>query len=172
MAEVLPDILRNGLIIVFCGTAVSRVSAMAGAYYANPGNAFWRTLYLIGMTPRLFAPQEFRKLTNLRLGLTDLAKAAVGSDRDLLPADYDSAALTAKIERYQPQIVAFTSKRACRTWLGSAGSPGIPYGWQAQMIGVTRLFVLPSPSGAARRYWDLAHWEALASAYWKSMKET
>ena len=26
----------------------------------------------------------------------------------------------------------------------------------------TRLFVLPSPSGAARRYWDESWWHALA----------
>ena len=34
----LPDILVPGLDIVFCGTAVSNVSAQRGAYYAGPGN--------------------------------------------------------------------------------------------------------------------------------------
>ena len=37
---VLPDILANGLKVVFCGTAPGNVSAKAGAYYANNSNKF------------------------------------------------------------------------------------------------------------------------------------
>ena len=44
MAEVLPDILQPGLRVVFCGTAAGRASAKARAYYAGPGNSFWKTL--------------------------------------------------------------------------------------------------------------------------------
>jgi G:T/U-mismatch repair DNA glycosylase len=44
VTEVLPDLLRPGLRIVFCGTAAGTASARAGAYYAGPGNAFWPTL--------------------------------------------------------------------------------------------------------------------------------
>ena len=171
MTDVLPDILDYGLIVVFCGTAASRASASACAYYANPGNYFWRALFAVGMTQRLFAPEEFRLLPELRIGLTDLAKGTFGSDRDLRASDLDSDSLTSKIERYQPQIVAFTSKRAFHAWRGSAAGMRISYGWQAETIDDSRLFVLPSPSGAARRYWDLTHWESLATAYKARMKE-
>lgn len=165
MADVLPDVLGYGLIVVFCGTAASKVSAAAGAYYANPGNRFWHALGAAGMTPRLFSPGEFRELLALRIGLTDLAKRAIGSDLELRNADFDVAAFTAKIERFRPQIVAFTSKRAFQTWRGSRSGERTDYGWQAETIGATKLYVLPSPSGAARRYWDISHWEVLALAY-------
>ncbi len=169
MTDVLPDVLGHGLIVVFCGTAASNASAAAGAYYANPGNRFWSALYSTGITPRLFDPRDFRKLFALRIGLTDLAKRAVGSDRDLSASDFDSATFAAKIQRWQPQIVAFTSKRAFHAWRGPSPRTRIDYGWQAEMIGATKLFVLPSPSGAARRYWDISHWKALASAYQAQM---
>jgi TDG/mug DNA glycosylase family protein len=42
---VLPDLLRPGLRIVFCGTAAGTVSAARGVYYAHPQNRFWSALY-------------------------------------------------------------------------------------------------------------------------------
>jgi TDG/mug DNA glycosylase family protein len=63
---ILPDLLAPGLNIVFCGTAVSAVSAARGAYYAGPGNAFWPTLYAVGLTPRRFEPEEYPSI--IRLG--------------------------------------------------------------------------------------------------------
>jgi TDG/mug DNA glycosylase family protein len=34
---------------------------------------------------------------------------------------------------------------------------------QDERIGSTAVFVLPSTSGAARRYWDESHWHALCA---------
>src|SRR5438067_2015906 len=42
LMSILPDHLRPGLSIVFCGTAVGTASASRGHYYAGPGNDFWR----------------------------------------------------------------------------------------------------------------------------------
>jgi TDG/mug DNA glycosylase family protein len=39
--SVLPDVLKPGLKVVFCGTAVGNKSARASAYYAGRGNQFW-----------------------------------------------------------------------------------------------------------------------------------
>ena len=165
MAEILPDVLDFGLAVVFCGTAASTVSAKAGAYYANPGNRFWRTLRDIGMTPCTFAAVEFRELLPLKIGLTDVAKMAAGSDNALSKGDYDPDALSMKIRCYQPQILAFTSKAAWRAWQYAAPNRSLSYGWQRETVGVTRVFVLPSPSGAGRRYWDIAPWQTLSQAY-------
>ena len=164
MIEVLPDLLEPELVLVFCGTAASAVSARAGAYYANPSNAFWPTLHRVGITSRQFAPAEYRDLLPLRIGLTDLAKFSAGVDSALVSSDFDVEALRKKIRRFQPQILAFTSKKAWRACSGNATSP-VQYGRQWGRWGSTRLFVLPSPSGAARRYWDLAPWQALAAEY-------
>jgi double-stranded uracil-DNA glycosylase len=61
--------------------------------------------------------------------------------------------------RYCPRILAFTGKRAALEFVGHA----VDYGPLDETIGTTHLFVLPSPSGAARRYWDERPWQALAA---------
>ena len=50
-AHVLPDLIKPGLRIVFCGTAAGNVSAARGAYYAHPQNRFWSALHAFGLTP-------------------------------------------------------------------------------------------------------------------------
>ena len=165
MSEVLPDLLETELVLVFCGTAASAISARDGAYYANPSNQFWRALHATGMTPRPFSPGQFRDLLALKIGLTDLAKQASGADRQLRPRDFDRPGLHERLRCFQPRIVAFTSKAAWRAWRGLGGREPVAYGWQRGALGMTRFYVLPSPSGAARGYWDLEPWRELAIAY-------
>ena len=155
--HILPDVLQPGLALVFCGTAAGKRSAAERAYYAHPGNLFWRALHEAGFTPRLFAPAEFPLLPQLGIGLTDLAKRHSGNDDELPPGAFDVPALRAKIERYAPRLLAFTSKNAARAALGR----GVDYGLEEECIGGTRMFVLPSPSGQARGHWDIGPWRAL-----------
>jgi len=156
--HVLPDVLRPGLALVFCGTAAGKRSAAEGAYYAHPGNLFWRALHQSGLTPRQFAPAEFLKLLDFGIGLTDLAKHHAGNDNELPRDAFDADALFAKIRFCQPRVLAFTSKNGARAALGHA----VSYGLQNENIDGTRIFVLPSPSGQARGHWTLAPWMALA----------
>ena len=154
----LPDVLAPNLAVVFCGSAVSAASARRGAYYAGPGNAFWPTLAEIGLTPRQLAPEKYKSITTYGLGLTDLAKNVSGSDHVLAEKDFDRNGLRTKILRYRPRILAFTSKRAAEEFLKHS----VEYGLMSETIGETALFVLPSPSGAARRYWNKEPWRELA----------
>jgi len=158
--HVLPDVLQPGLALVFCGTAAGKRSAAERAYYAHPGNLFWRALHEAGLTPRLLVPTEFPLLPQFGIGLTDLAKCHSGNDDELPPGAFDAPALHAKIERYAPRLLAFTSKNAARAALGHA----VDYGLQDECIGGTRVFVLPSPSGQARGHWDIGPWRELAAA--------
>jgi double-stranded uracil-DNA glycosylase len=155
---VLPDLLGPGLDVVFCGSAAGSVSAQRGAYYAGPGNRFWPTLFKTGLTPRPLRPEEFRAALGFGIGLTDLAKFASGADGDLGRAADDPEALRRKIEAARPQALAFVGRRAARVVLGRAVEPGR----QKERIGGAAVFVLPSPSGAARGYWDTGPWRALA----------
>jgi len=159
--HVLPDLLQPGLTLVFCGTAAGRRSAAERAYYAHPGNLFWRALFEAGITPRLLAPAEFPQLPEWGIGLTDLAKRHSGNDAELPPDAFDVPALRAKIEHHSPRLLAFTSKNAARAALGHA----VSYGAQADALGDTQLFVLPSPSGQARGHWNIEPWRALAMRY-------
>ncbi|MAG96121.1 MAG: mismatch-specific DNA-glycosylase [Alphaproteobacteria bacterium] len=159
MSDVLPDVLGPGLALVICGSAAGTASARAGAYYAGPGNRFWWILAHSGLTERQLEPHEFALLPNFGVGLTDLAKRRSGSDAMLGPGADDPAGLAAKIESFAPRALAFNGKRAARVFLGAA----VPYGRRLAPLGDTALFVLPSTSGAARRYWDEAPWLELAA---------
>jgi hypothetical protein len=110
--HVLPDLVKPGLRIVFCGTAAGTVSAARGAYYAHPQNRFWMALHTFGLTPRKLNPEEYNELPQWGLGLTDIAKHVSGMDREL-PAGAlgpdACAALKAKIAAAQPEWLAFTA---------------------------------------------------------------
>lgn len=160
---IIPDLLAPGLKLVFCGSALGFESARQKAFYAKPGNKFWPTLHAVGLTPRRFAPADYAGLLELGIGLTDLNKTQFGNDTDLAATHDDVPGLAAKIERYRPAILAFTAKRPAQVFLkASFGLKGPPdYGLQPTRIGPTRLFVLPSPSGRAGSFWEIAPWQQL-----------
>lgn len=167
--SVLPDVLAPGLAVVFCGTAAGSESALRRAYYAGPNNAFWPALFKVGLTPRQFAPEEYLQVLRHGLGLTDLAKGVSGSDRMLDKADFSRDELESRVQRYAPGILAFTSKKSAQVFLEQRR---VRYGLLETKIGTTRLFVLPSPSGAARGYWDIGHWADLAKLPRESLPST
>jgi TDG/mug DNA glycosylase family protein len=158
--HILPDLLAPGLRVVFCGTAAGDESARIGAPYAGPGNRFWWVLHEVGLTPRTLRPLEFRELLGLGIGLTDVAKHAIGRDSALGPPDFDGAAVIDKTERFAPRVLAFVGKRAALEVLGR--KPG-GYGEQDVTVGVSRVWILPSTSGAARGSWDIGPWQGLAA---------
>jgi double-stranded uracil-DNA glycosylase len=162
--HVLPDLIKPGLRIVFCGTAAGTVSAARGAYYAHPQNRFWSALHAVGLTPRQLRPEDYPELSQWGLGLTDIAKHVSGMDREL-PAGAlgpdARAALKAKIAAAAPDWLAFTSLTAGRRYLGRAAAG---FGEQPERIGRTRLWLLPSPSPTAGWNWARHKhwWQALA----------
>jgi TDG/mug DNA glycosylase family protein len=158
--HLVPDLLAPGLDLVFCGTAPSPASFKARAYYANPGNAFWPTLHAVGLTPERFAPQRYPELLAWRIGLTDLNKTEVGSDHELTAAAMDADSLHAKLRKYRPAAVAFTSKNAASLALG-VKAPA--YGQQPGLLEGAVAFVLASPSGRARSFWTIEPWRAAAA---------
>jgi TDG/mug DNA glycosylase family protein len=160
MGAVLPDMLPPGLRLVFCGTAAGTASAKAKAYYAGPGNAFWPTLYETGLTPELLAPAEFARLPEFGIGLTDICKVLHGSDAEVGTVEFDIAGLQARIAAAEPAILAFNGKNAAR----GALERDVVVGPQEEQIGGAEVWVLPSTSGAARRYWDIGPWQQLAEA--------
>jgi TDG/mug DNA glycosylase family protein len=157
--EILPDLLAPGLRVVFCGVAPGRVSAARRAYYAGPGNRFWPTLFKVGITPRLFAPHEYPLVLTLGIGLTDVCKTAFGADHELARDAFDAAGFRAKMARYRPRAIAFDGKFAAKMALEVKT---IPYGRQPDALHGATMFVLPSPSGRARRFWDERYWFEVA----------
>jgi TDG/mug DNA glycosylase family protein len=153
--------LAPGLNLVVCGSAAGTRSAELGAYYAGPGNQFWGMLHRVGLTPRVLKPAEFREVIAYAIGLTDIAKKSLGADSSLRRGDSDPAGLRRKIEIFQPKILVFNGKRAASAFLDGS----VAYGSQpGRDIGVTRIYVAPSTSGAARGFWDEGLWRLVAEA--------
>lgn len=149
-STVLPDYLESGLDAVFVGTAVGIRSAAVGGYYAGRGNQFWDLLYRSGLTPARLGPDGSGDILAYGLGLTDLAKRRASSrDAELLREDFDVSAFIAKVERFSPRWVAFNGKTAAEVvsrYLGEGRH--VALGRQPWTIATSRVFVLPSTSGA------------------------
>jgi double-stranded uracil-DNA glycosylase len=158
--DVLHDLLREQLLVVLCGTAAGTTSAAARAYYAHKQNKFWKILHATGLTPEQLQPHQYRDLLQHRIGLTDLVKAGAGMDRAVLPklTAEDRNRLRESIMAFRPKFLAFTSKTAGQKFFGGMRD----YGEQAERIGETRVWILPSTSGAANGSWRPEIWHRFA----------
>jgi double-stranded uracil-DNA glycosylase len=157
----LPDQLQPHLRLVFVGTAAGQRSADVGHYYAHPGNRFWRTLHEVGITPRRYQPHEFAALLGLGIGFTDMCKFGAGMDHIALKAGVDVEEFAAKMRRYRPATIAFTSKKAASLF-DRRPTGRITLGRQVPRDDFPDIFVLTSPSGAASGAWSLRPWQELA----------
>ena len=160
-----PDVLAAGLRVVFCGINPGRVSAAAGAHFANTRNDFWRLLHATGFTRRLLTPAEQFDLLQDGVGVTNAASRTTPGSGDLRKADFAGAA--ERLERLavtlKPAWIGFVGKEAYRGAFGDRPQ----LGEQQRRLGETRLFVLPSTSPAnAAVPWDerLRWFRALADA--------
>jgi TDG/mug DNA glycosylase family protein len=161
LPDVLGDLLDQSLRVVLCGTAVGTASALAGAYYAHKQNKFWRILYETGLTPELLQPHQYRDLLNYRIGLTDFVKTHSGMDHQLPLSELRQSArirLRTTIAECRPKFLAFTSKAAGQNFLGGKRD----YGEQIEEIAGTKIWILPSTSGAANGSWRPEIWHRFA----------
>ena len=152
--------LVPGLRVVFCGINPGRVSAAAGAHFANPRNDFWRLLHDAGFTSRRYAPEEQFDLLELGIGLTNAAYRTTRGSGDLRRRDFDRERLERVVTEMAPRAVAFVGKEAYRGLFGERPELGP----QQRTVGDVGLFVLPStsPANAAVPYAERLRWfEAL-----------
>jgi TDG/mug DNA glycosylase family protein len=153
----IPDVLASGLRVVFAGINPGLYSAATGHHFARPGNRFWPALHRSGFTPRQFRPDEQDQLLSLGLGITNVAPRATARAAELTPAELREGALELqeKMARLCPRWLAVLGVTVYRT---AFGHPDAVVGPQAAALGLTRLWVLPNPSGLN------AHWAPAALA--------
>jgi TDG/mug DNA glycosylase family protein len=153
-----PDVLAPGLRVVFCGINPGRMSAAAGENFANPRNDFWRLLHDAGFTPRRLRPSEQHELVAHGCGITNAADRPTRGSGDLRRADFAgaSARLTQLCLDLRPRFVGFVGKEAWRGAFGRRAALGL----QAERLGDTALFVLPStsPANASVPYVERLRW--------------
>jgi TDG/mug DNA glycosylase family protein len=157
-ASAVPDVLARDLKVVFCGINPGRVSAAAGAHFANPRNDFWRLLHAAGFTPRVLEPSEQFEALEHGIGLTNAAYRTTKGSGDLRRADF--AGSEERLERLarelRPAWLAFVGKEAYRGTFGDRPELGV----QERGLGETQLFVLPStsPANAAVPWAERKRW--------------
>jgi TDG/mug DNA glycosylase family protein len=147
----LPDLLAPALSVVFCGINPGLYTAAIGHHFGRPGNRFWPTLHKAGFTPRQLHPSEQRELLTYGCGITNLVDRATTA-ADELTADELAAggrALTGKMKRYRPRVLAVVGIGAYRT---AFARPKAAVGLQEETIGETALWILPNPSGLNANY--------------------
>jgi len=147
----IPDVVAPGLRVLFCGINPGLYSAWSGHHFARPGNRFWPALHRSGFTPRQLRPAEQEELPGYGLGVTNVV-ARASARADELSADELRAGgtvLAAKVRRLRPAWLAVLGVVAYRV---AFGAPKAAVGRQEQVIGATRVWVLPNPSGLNAHY--------------------
>jgi len=147
----LPDVIAPGLAVLFCGINPGLYTAAVGHHFGRPGNRFWPTLHAAGFTPRLFHPAEQRELLGLGYGITNVVRRASAAADELSDAELVAGGkrLRTKVRKYAPRFLAVLGVGAYRV---AFGKPKAGIGLQDEVIGRTRVWVLPNPSGLNAHY--------------------
>src|SRR5690242_20358386 len=158
--DTLPDLLRNGLDVVFVGINPSLFSVAQGHYFARRSNRFWpcfsRSVLSEAARRALGAarlePQHDRALLDHGFGFTDVAKRASARASELSLSELAAgvADLVGKLERHRPRIACFHGITGYRHVMSALDPTAAPpaLGVQTLCIGTTHCFLVPSPSGA------------------------
>ena len=145
------DVIAPDLRVLFCGINPGLYTAAVGHHFARPGNRFWPALLAGGFTDRLLSPFDERELLKSGYGITNVVARATAS-ADLLTKEEIVAGgkkLRAKVLRFRPRILAVLGLGAYRT---AFNQPKAAVGPQDELMGHTRLWVLPNPSGLNANY--------------------
>ena len=159
----LPDYLAHDLLILFVGINPGLRSAEVGHHFSGYSNRFWKLLNEARLAPIPVTCTDDWRLLEWRYGLTNVVERPTAGVKDLTARDYDRGRTTllARINRYQPRIVAFLgitvwnqsfSGESSQTTRQRGNSSVRRVGLQDKMIGSSKIFVLPNPSGRNAHY--------------------
>jgi TDG/mug DNA glycosylase family protein len=156
----IPDVIADGLRVLFVGINPGLWSGATGHHFARPGNRFWKAIHQAGLTPALLSPDQQDELLGYGLGVTNLVNRTTARADELSDDELRAGVepLMAKIERFRPHKVAFLGVSAFRV---AFDRPKAVVGPQPQPIAGVETWVLPNPSGLSAHY-QLA---ALAAVY-------
>jgi double-stranded uracil-DNA glycosylase len=146
-----PDVVRPGLRVIFCGINPGLESGRLAQHFARPGNRFWKALYGSGFTDRVLAPSEQWSLLDYGLGITNIVArpSRAASDITLDELRAGAALLEERIAAVRPAWLAVLGMLAYRR---AFRRPKATIGRQDERIAGCGLWVLPNPSGLQARY--------------------
>ena len=168
MTNELPELIGEGLTVLFCGINPGLTAATAGHHFVNRSNRFWRVLHLAGFTPREIAPEQDRTILDYGYGLTTVVSRPTARADQLSTQEFNAAAaqFSRKVAHLAPRIVAFLGKPA---YAALSAQRHVAWGRQTARMEGAIVWVLPNPSGlnahetidslarAYRQAWDAAN---------------
>lgn len=145
------DVIDYNLKVLFCGINPGLWSGATGHHFAKPGNRFWKTLHLAGFADRILHPSEEHELLENGYGITNIVKRTSARADELSNEEIieGGKVLTKKIKKYTPQFLAVLGITTYRT---AFQKPKAKLGLQDEIIGKTRIWLLPNPSGLNAHY--------------------
>jgi TDG/mug DNA glycosylase family protein len=164
------DILAPRLRLLFVAINPSPLSAATLRPFVSPTNAFWRLLFVSGLTPVLIAPEQSRMLLEFGCGLISLAERATRMASEVFDHERKDGALRVReiVRRVRPEVVALLGPTIAPLFLDSHERTGA--GWKTTRLEASEVFVLPNPSGRNRAYpgfQDKLIWYQQLAARWK-----
>ncbi len=153
--RIIPDVLPGPghppLRVLFCGINPGLLSAATGCHFARPGNRFWPALHRSGFTPGQLRPDQQTLLPGLGLGITNVVSRATARADELSGAELVAGGqrLRSLVRDVRPRWLAVVGITAYRV---AFAEPRAVVGRQGLLLGRTRVWVLPNPSGLN------AHW--------------
>ena len=169
----LPDYLRPGLELVFVGINPGLYSVQRGHYFARPASRFWPAFSASKLSEpvrRALGSDTLRaehdaRLLRFGIGFTDVVKRPSANAADLEASDFAKwvPRLLERLERHQPRMACFHGITAYRPFLNLAlrcADRRRVLGPQPEVVGATRLYVVPNPSPAN------AHSTPIAQTAW------
>ncbi|XP_017545854.1 G/T mismatch-specific thymine DNA glycosylase isoform X1 [Pygocentrus nattereri] len=113
MARKLPDIITYNLDILIIGINPGLMSAYKGRHYPNPGNHFWKCLFLSGLTDEQLNYMHDQTLPEkYGIGFTNMVERTTPGSKDLSNKEIREGGkqLLEKLQKYRPRIAAFNGK--------------------------------------------------------------
>jgi TDG/mug DNA glycosylase family protein len=171
--QTLPDLLREGLDVVFIGINPGLYSAAQGHYFARRTNRFWPAFSRsalsqaarCGLGLPTLGPEHDAALLAYGFGFTDVVKRPTGNAAELAPGELAAAAplLFEKLARHRPSVACFhglTGYRPFARTVFPEEDGTLTLSEQPRRIGETRIFVVPNPSPANAHFTptDQAGW--------------
>jgi TDG/mug DNA glycosylase family protein len=149
--KLVPDLVSDGLIVLFVGINPGLYTAAIGHHFGRPGNRFWPALHRAGFTPRVYSPFEEELLLDLKLGITNLVHRATARADELSDDELRAGgrALEARVEALRPTVAAFLGLHPYRI---VSGIRDARIGLQRELFGSAHAWLLPNPSGLNAHY--------------------
>ncbi|TKS73947.1 G/T mismatch-specific thymine DNA glycosylase [Collichthys lucidus] len=156
MAKTLPDVITYNLDILIIGINPGLLSAFKGHHYPNPGNHFWKCLFLSGLTEQQLNYMHDQSLPeNYSIGFTNMVERTTPGSKDLSSKEIREGGrqLLDKLQKYKPLIAAFNGKGIyeifCKEIFG-VKAKNLEFGLQPYKIPQTETVCYLMPSSSPR----------------------